>query len=352
MITALIFIIVLSVIIFVHELGHFVMAKKAGMKVEEFGFGFPPRLWGHKPKNSETTYSINWIPFGGFVKIFGEDGEHPDQARSFSVKSFSQKVSVIVAGVVMNIVLGAVLFSIINLVGTRIPVEAAGSATIKDIKVQITNIAKGSPAESAGLQALDEVVGFQTVEEFQNHITAQKGNSTELNLKRGEKSFQVTVVPRVDPPAGEGALGIGLAKTGYVSYPIHEAIWLGIKSAFYIFWKIFKGLGILLKNLLTTGSAGGDVTGPVGIAIITGEQARLGLTYLLNFMAFISLNLAVINILPIPALDGGRLLFLIIEKIKGSPIKKNVEAIVNNVSFMALILLMFFITARDIIKFL
>ena len=348
MITAIIFLIVLSVIVFVHELGHFVMAKRAGMKVEEFGFGFPPRLWGHKPKNSETTYTINAIPFGGFVKIQGEDGDDRTNQRSFAKKGFWARASVILAGVVMNVILAAALLAISNGIGSRIAVDRATIAKATDIKIQITQIAKNSPAEKAGLQVFDEIKGFESVEEVQSYIARHKGQEMTLALARGP----VQVTPRLNPPTGEGALGIALAKTGYVSYPWYEAIWRGIKEALAGLWFIATGFTMIIKNLFTTGKAGVELAGPIGIAVVTGQQARLGFTYLLQFVAFISLNLAVINVVPFPALDGGRLLFLVIEKIKGSPLPRRVENGFNTVGFVLLLLLMFFITAKDVLKFL
>lgn len=345
MITAIIFIIVLSVIVFVHELGHFIMAKRAGIKVEEFGFGFPPRIWGFKPKGSETTYSINWIPFGGFVKPKGEDDSDIRDADSFNAKGFWPRAGVIVAGVVMNVILAVVLLALGNMIGSRIPVTDTTSA--KDVKIQITQIAKGSPADQAGLKVFDEIIGFPTVEATQKYISDHRGQDITLNLARGP----VHVTPRVNPPPGEGALGIALAKTGFVRYAWYAALWQGLKDTLNTLWLIISGFAHIIKNLTTTGKAGVELAGPVGIAVVTGQAARMGFTYLLQFMAFISLNLAVINLVPFPALDGGRLLFLIIEKIKGSPLPKRIESGFNTVGFVLLITLMLYVTFKDVVKF-
>ncbi len=332
--TAIIFIIVLSIIVFVHELGHFVMAKRAGMKVDEFGFGFSPRLWSHKPKNSETTYSINWIPFGGFVKIHGEDGDNRDDQKSFGSKKFLPRAGVILAGVVMNVILAAVLFIIVNLIGSK-------------AQILITQVASDSPAQHAGLKVGDVIIGFENIEAVQAYIVEHKGREMILNLKRGE----IKLTPRIDPPPGEGATGIALAKTEDMHYPWYEAIWRGIKEAGETFWLIVVGFAGLIKRLVLTGHPGVELAGPIGIAVVTGQAARLGVVYLMQFMAFISLNLAVINIVPFPALDGGRFLFLIIEKIKGSPLPKRLENGLNTVGFVLLITLMLFITAKDVLKF-
>lgn len=331
--TAIIFIIVLSVIIFVHELGHFVMAKRAGMKVEEFGFGFPPRIWGYKPKDSETVYSINWIPFGGFVKILGEDGNSDDN-RSFTAKNFWPRFKVIVAGVAMNFIFAVGLFIIINLIGS-------------EAKILITNVAPNSPAQQAGIKVGDVVLGFADVDEVQKYIGEHK--EQEIILQMSRRTIKIT--PRENPPPGEGAIGIALAQTEAVSYPWYEAIWRGIADAGTAFWSIVVGFITLIKHIITTGKAGVELAGPVGIAVISGQAARLGFIYLAQFVAFISLNLAVINIVPFPALDGGRLLFLVIEKIKGSPLPRKLEGAMNMVGFALLLLLMFYITAKDVLKF-
>lgn len=338
MITAIIFIIVLSVIVFAHELGHFVMAKRAGMKVEEFGFGFPPRVWRYKPKHSETTYSINVIPFGGFVKIQGENDDERGR-RSFAIGSFWARSGVILAGVIMNVILAMVLLAMVSAIGSR-------------PAVIITGVAVGSPAQQAGLKLLDEITGFENVEVTQAYIAEHKGEEIMLSVRRRGDLLEFRLTPRVNPPPGEGAIGIALAQAGAEAVPIHRALWEGIKNGLAGLWFIITGFGMIIKNIFLSGRTGVELAGPVGIAVATGQQARLGFTYLLQFMAFISLNLAVINAVPFPALDGGRFLFLIIEKIKGSPLPRRVENGFNTVGFVLLLLLMFFITAKDVLKFL
>lgn len=340
---------VLSVLVFVHELGHFVMAKRAGMKVEEFGFGFPPRMMGFQ--KGETTYSINWIPFGGFVKILGEDGSSADP-RSFTAKKFLPRVGVIVAGVVMNFIMAVFVFMLINMIGSRVLVEDSNASQVRDvIEVQIIQVAANSPAQAAGLKVFDEVVDFGSIVETQNYIAAHKGQEITFHIKRNGQPLSLQMTPRLNPPAGQGALGIQLGRTGQISYAWYEAIWQGIKDAGYGLWSIIVGFGVLFKNLFTTGKAGVELAGPLGIAKITGDAASLGFSYLLRIMAFLSLNLAVINIVPFPALDGGRLLFLIIEKIKGSPLPKRLEQGMNTAGFVLLLLLMFFITTKDVLNF-
>ena len=356
MIEAIILLIVLSVIIFVHEFGHFVVAKRSGMKVEEFGFGFPPRLWGYKPKDGETTYSINWIPFGGFVKILGEDGTSED-TRSFGAKSFWPRAGVVVAGVVMNVILAVVLFMFANGIGARVPIEDAQLAQARDVKIQITKIVDGSPAREAKLEEFDEIVGFTSVEEIQKYISDHKGQLITLSIRRGGNDFSVQLTPRLDPPPGQGATGIALARLGRIPYPWYEAIWRGPVDAItgpYGLWPIVKGFALLIKSVIVPGVSGVpgvELAGPVSIAVILKQILTVGFGDFLQAVAYISLNIAFINILPIPALDGGRLFFLIVEKIKGSPLPQKIEGTVNTVGFALLLLLMLFITTKDVLKF-
>ncbi len=359
MLTVIVFIIVLSVLIFVHEFGHFIVAKRAGMKVEEFGFGFPPRLWGIK--RGRTVYSINWIPFGGFVKIFGEDGQGKNDRESFASAKARVRIAVVVAGVTMNFLLAVVLLSIGNAVGLRVGlIDEVQTKQAKDIKVQIIQVAASSPAEKAGLTILDEIAGFKvggketpikSVEEVQNFINQNKGQEITIVLKSGNQQKEKTLIPRADPPAGEGALGISLAATGVIKYPWYEAIGRGATDSVSVLRVTAIGYAGIIKSLFTTGKTGAELSGPIGIAVITGQAARLGFTYLMQFVAIISINLVVLNIIPFPALDGGRLLFVVIEKLKGKPISQKIENAVNAFGFALLILLMVYVTTKDIVRF-
>jgi regulator of sigma E protease len=355
--TAIIFIIVIGVLVLVHEFGHFVFAKRAGMKVEEFGFGFPPRMVGWK--KGETVYSINWIPFGGFVKIAGEDGEVRGPG-TFSAASFGQRMMVIVAGVMMNFLLAALLLIIVNFFGLRIGLPDGNTMKAHDVKVQIISVSKSSPAEKAGLQPLDAIIGFKEngsittvpdTEAVQKAVASHAGHELVLEIERGATTIEKTVTPRLNPPEGEGALGVSLALTGVVNYPWYESIWRGISDAGILAVNTLQGYYLLLKTLFVHGRLLADVSGPVGIATLTGQAARVGINYLLQFVAMISLNLAILNIIPFPALDGGRALILIIEKIKGSPVRKGVEGWINVAGFYLLIALMLYITYKDIAKF-
>ena len=357
MLTAIIFIIVLSVLVLVHEFGHFITAKRGGMKVEEFGLGFPPRLWSIK--KGETKYSINLIPFGGFVKILGEDGEDPDNPRSFSSKSAKRRALIISAGVLMNVLLAFVLLSLGNVFGLRVGLTGDDFNKAKDIKIQIIQVIPASPADISGLQILDEIVGFkyqgteqtvQSVEEVQQYINEHKGRQIVLKINRNNEIIEKELIPRVNPPEGEGASGISLAATGVLRYPWYESVYRGAQNTFYLVINTAIGYYTVIKSLFVSGSPGVELTGPIGIARITGQAARIGFNYLMQLTAIISVNLAILNIIPFPALDGGRLLFIIIEKIRRKTISKKVEGLVNTVGFGLLILLMIYVTTKDVIK--
>ena len=365
MLTAIVFIIVIGVLVLVHEFGHFIMAKRAGMKVEEFGFGFPPRLYSWK--KGETVYSFNWIPFGGFVKILGEDGDLPagrqvlGDPRSFASASFFNRLLVLVAGVVMNFLLAAVLLMIVNFFGLRIGLIDGETGSAQNIKVQIVSVTAGSPAEIAGLRPLDAIKGYKengvvvpihTTQDVQDAVASHLGRSLVLEIESGTGVVEKTLIPRVNPPEGQGAIGISLALTGTIVYLWYESIWRGISDAAFLTIATVQGYYSLLKTLFIHGRLIADVSGPIGIAGLTGQAARVGFNYLLQFVAMISINLAVLNIIPFPALDGGRVVLLLIEKAKGSPVHKSAENLINIAGFYLLIALMLYITYKDIARFL
>lgn len=364
--TIIVFILILGLLIFSHEFGHFLSAKKAGIKVEEFGFGFPPRIFGIK--KGETLYSLNLIPLGGFVKIFGEHRPSPKATdgkktsrnkRAFYNRPIWQRAIIIVMGVVMNLVLAIVLLSVVHGIGIPTIIEENTTTQARNIQIQIINIAKNSPAEEAGLKIGDTIkqltvnssqLTVNEVEDVQKTVARYAGEEITLVIKRGNEVLEKTLIPRISPPEGEGPLGIALAKTGIISYPWYSAIFEGFKTTGKLTMTFIKLFYQLLKTLVLKGVLIGELAGPVGIAVITSQMTKLGLVYILQFTAIISINLAIINAIPFPALDGGRLLFLAIEKIKGSPISAKVENLVNNLGFTLLIVLMILVTFRDITK--
>lgn len=358
LLTILIFIIILGLLVFVHELGHFVVAKRAGMRVEEFGFGFPPRLFGIK--RGETTYSINWIPLGGFVKISGEDGEATDDPRSFVNKSALQRFLVLIAGVSMNVVLAWVLISIG--LGLGLPTmlregeSLSKSATVRNAQVSVIDTSADSPAAQSGIRAGDGIIKvngepIDSIEELQTKTSENAGKETVYEFKRGSATFNKTLIPRTNPPQGEGALGIALAEVARVSYPWYEAPFRGLAATFMLIWATLSAFGQVIGQWISGSGVSGSLSGPVGIAVLTRDVAQLGFIYLLQFTALLSINLAIINAVPFPALDGGRVLFLLIEKLRGKKMPVKAEAFANTIGFSLLLLLMALVTVKDVSRY-
>ena len=371
-ITILIFLAVLSVLVFVHEFGHFWVARRLGVKAEEFGFGFPPRIagfyktqegkWKMVRGNKEvedagdTIYSVNWIPLGGFVKIKGEDGSGEQEADSFANKKICKRASILSAGVIMNVVLAMFLFALGFMIGLPQAVEGLGDkAHVEDKKIQIGQVAPDAPADKAGIKAGDILVGvngrkFESAEELISFTQGKTGQELNYKIKRGDETMTKEVTPVTLEETGDPGIGIMPVSTGLVSYPWYLAIWEGIKTALWLVWAIIVALIGFIKSSIMGESVGAAVGGPVRIASMVGQYAEMGFVYLLQLTSLLSVNLAIINFLPIPALDGGRVLFLAIEKIKGSPVRKEVEAVAHNIGFLLLILLILLVTFNDVIN--
>ncbi len=372
MLTILIFVLVLGILIFVHELGHFLTARRNGIKAEEFGFGFPPRIFGfvfdeftkkfrlvkgnENVESPHTVYSLNWIPLGGFVRIKGEDRDSAQEPDSFAGKSVWIRFKVLVAGVVMNFFLAWVLFAAVLMIGFPEQIDPANRSNYSDIKVQILQVQPSTPAEEIGLLAGDTIKKLDTtsiknVEAVSEYIAAHKGKEIAITVERGESTVILKGVPRVDTPAGEGSLGISFSETAIVEYGFFEAIWKGLQQTYLKTVEILMVLVTMITGLFTGEKSNVDIAGPVGIVYLTKQMTELGLAYLLYFAAILSINLGIINALPIPALDGGRILFVLIEKIKGSPVSQKVEGYVHQVGFMLLLLLMIWVTFYDFLRF-
>ncbi|MCR4284132.1 MAG: site-2 protease family protein [Parcubacteria group bacterium] len=356
----LLFFIVLGVLIFVHEFGHFIVAKKSGIRVDEFGIGFPPRLF--KFKKGETVYSINLIPFGGFVKIFGEDNE--SGPRSFVSKPIYIKVAVIAAGVIFNVILAWFLITAGFVAG--FPTSVAGApegADIRDAKVLILNVKKDSPSERAGLKAGDAIVSLSlkdgeslvsplSTETIQSFIVSSEGKELELSYKRGKEVISVFIQPEKGIFGESPAIGIAMDEIGVVKMPFYKAMYAGLRMTINLTVGTAVGMTSFFKDAFTAKASLSQISGPVGIIGLVGEASEFGFIYLLSFTAFLSINLAILNIIPFPALDGGRIFLLLIEAIKRSPINAKVTGILNGVGFAILIILMIVITFNDIIKLL
>jgi regulator of sigma E protease len=380
-VTLIVFILILSILIFVHELGHFLAAKKAGILVEEFGFGLPPRIWGKKV--GETIYSLNALPIGGFVKLYGENGEDEvasvepviNEGRAYFEKSIWQRTAVLLAGVTMNLLLAIVAFSILYFV-YGIPTKTG--------KIKIVGIAKDSPAEMAQLKPDDLVIAIdgqriEKTEEFVKLAKEKAGKTVRLEIQRekdnpcqesqkvlgGMASREATVtcqdgnllvslIPRENPPADEGPLGVAISDTEMRKYPWWQMPFLGAREGFKesLSWggMILGGLKNTLVTLVLKGQVPKDVAGPVGIFQITGEATKNGVLAVLQFLGILSVNLAIINILPLPALDGGRLIFLGYEAVTRKKANPKVESWVNTAGMAFLLALMLLITVNDILR--
>lgn len=347
--TILIFFIVLSVLVLAHEWGHFITAKRAGAKVEEFGFGFPPRVFSFTKDG--TIFSFNLIPFGGFVKIYGENGlEARNEPGSFTSLKIGRRAKIVASGVAMNVVLAFVLLSGVNLIGKPSIVDENNVAMARDVKIQVVDVAKDSPASNAGVKAGDVIKSFTEVSDFKSFVENSAGKEIVLFVKRGIEDLEIKAVPRINPPAEEGALGVALLKTGIITPPRYLFLWQGLKDTMVMIGVISSALFLFFKTLVLEGRVMGEVAGPIGIASLTGEAYRLGLAYLLNLVAVLSINLAILNILPFPALDGGRLILLAVEKIKGSPVNHKIENAINAAGFVLLLTLMLFVTWQDLAR--
>lgn len=351
MIIFILVIVGLSLLILGHEAGHFLCAKLFGLRVDEFGIGFPPRIWAKK--KGETEYSINWLPFGGFVKISGERGEFAmvendpiggmkknapkkiDNSKLFYAQPAWKKSVIVIAGILVNFVAGWLLVSTVLMVGAP-------------KTLVITETEAGSPAAQVGFMAGDVVKNFTDAQSFINFVNARRGVPTEIAILRNGKEIDLTVTPRVTVGPDEGPIGIALSEGGTVSEPFLQALWDGLRTSFILAGMIFQVLWQLIRNLFAHGTLLAGVVGPVGIFGVAEESGRIGLIYLVQLLGIISLNLAVVNLIPFPALDGGRFLMIIIEKIKGSAIPEKVEAWINGLGFAFLLLLMVLLTIRDI----
>jgi regulator of sigma E protease len=365
----IIFIVILLVLVVSHEFGHFIVAKKSGIRVDEFSFGFPPKLFGKK--FGETTYNFNLLPVGGYVKIFGENPDEdsmngPDSGRSFVNKPKYIQAAVLFAGVTMNFLVAWLLLSVGFMSGLPTSVQSAPKgAVIENQALTITSILPGSPAEIGGIKVGDKIVSLETekdstlllssnlsTETVQSFIKSHGDEKVEVAIVRANEKMELTVIPQKSDTSDFVMIGISMDTIGTLKLPIHKAIWEGLKLSADVFIGTVVGFYNLIHGAILGTADMSSVTGPVGIVGVVGDAAKFGFVYLLSFTALISINLAVINLIPFPALDGGRLLFLLIEKIKGSRIKPQIANWVNMVGFGLLMLLMVIITYHDIAKLL
>jgi len=336
------FLIVIAVLVLAHELGHFVTAKASGVKVEEFGLGFPPRLLSIK--RGETLYSLNAIPLGGFVKMAGE--EDPKVSGSLASKRIGTRLLVLSAGSLMNLLLPLLLFSIAFMVPHNLVIG----------QVMIEEVDPDSPAARAGIEPGDTILSVNgktvnNIGDLDRYIQTNLGKEIALLVKHSDSTTEnIQVTPRWRPPEGRGATGIVVTTANATiisqSEPFWRAIPLGVSSCIETF--------VLFKNGIISmiiGSVPVEVAGPVGIAQITGEVVKAGISPLLEFAAFLSINLAIINLFPLPALDGGRIIFVLLEVIRrGKRISPKREGLIHAIGFTLLMAAFIAITYQDIIR--
>jgi len=356
LLTILTFLIILLILVLAHEFGHFLFAKLAKVKVEEFAFGFPPRLFS--VQKGETKYSFNLFPLGGYVKIFGEEGNEALEPRSFSGQRFLTKVLIIAAGVLFNFLLAYILFTSGFIIGTPIPLS--DSDANPSASIQITEVQLGSPAKEAGLEPGDRIMSLLgadqegisafRVSEVQKFIKDHRGQEISINYARHGEVHEVRAMPRVEVKEGEGALGIAMIRTGVKKLGFFASLKKGFTATVEMTRATTIALFGFFKEIFSGRSSFEGVSGPIGIVNLVGDFSRFGFIFLIQLTALLSINLALINIIPFPGLDGGRIFFLLLEKIKGSPFHWKITRTVHAAGFVALIVMMILVTYHDILK--
>jgi len=334
--TILIALIIFSVLVMVHEAGHFLAAKKAGIKVEEFAIGLGPVIW--KTQKGETVYSVRAFPLGGFNRMAGMEGPSNDEPRGFNRQPLHKRMGVIAAGSCMNFLLAIVLF-IITFMVLGIPVD----------RNVIGKVEPGMPAARAGLMAGDKIVQINDITvnswmEMVEVINRHPEEEISLLVERNDKKWEVTLTTKRDPERGVGIIGIGPT---WERQGFWRSITLGFKQSLAITLLIISSLFQMI-----TGQVAPDIVGPVGIVQLVGQAATFGLANVLSFTALLSVNLGLINLLPIPALDGSRLIFLAFEGIRGRPVNAEKENFIHLIGFTMLIGLLVLITYKDILRLL
>lgn len=331
----------------IHEFGHFIIAKKFGVKIEEFGIGYPPKIFGKK--FGETVYSVNLVPLGAFVKIYGEEGG-VDDYRSFSSLAIWKRILICLGGVIAFWLAAIVIFSFVFTIGASIPIGDEDIVGINDTSVKIFEVQKDSPAEFAGLKSGDQIMNVSKISDFQKVVSDNKGKQITLTVNRNGKNINVSLTPRVSYPEGQGPTGVVLErianiikKSPWYQAPLQGTIYTGkvtleaLKGIYKFFASLFEGKGIPPEAQLA---------GPVGITIFLSRAVNYGAGFFLYFIGSLTVLLAIFNLFPIPALDGGKLLFLIIEKIIGKPVPVKWEQGSTALFFVLLIAMSIFVTVK------
>ncbi len=355
----LLFLAILLILVLVHEFGHFIVAKRAGIRVDEFAFGFPPRLFSIK--KGETTYSFNALPIGGYVKIYGEnpDDVTHDRKRSFTAQSRLTQARVIVAGVVFNILLAWGLISATLMIGIPASSDPEAGYVVENARLMVTEVQKGKPADLAHLVPGDYItqvsdgsasLPINTPQDLSGFIGTREGKSVTIIYEHHGEQKAVVINPISGIVEGRAAIGIAMDMVGTYRLPPHKALYEGIKKTYEYTQMTAVGILGFIHDAVVGHADFTQVTGPVGIVRAVDDAAGVGFTNVLLFAALISINLAVINVLPFPALDGGRLLFIIIEAIMRKQIPAKIANALNIAGFTLLMLMMVAVTWHDIVK--
>lgn len=350
--TFIAFVVVLGVLILVHELGHFVAAKLTGVKVLEFSIGFPPRLFSFT--KGETKYTIGLLPFGGYVNMLGENDASKDP-RSYNSQTPGKRALIGVAGVTMNVVLAWIILTIGFIAGMTPMATPSSQIPAREVRPQIfvAEVVAGSAAESAGIKLGDQLIGsgeetFGAVSEVSEFTKLNSGRSVSMKLKRNNEVSEVLLNLA---EGSEAPLGVGLVDQGIVKVDWWKAPGVALRESTAIVRYTFSFLGSFVSQLFREATISDSVGGPVAIYSLSGAAARGGAIIFLQFIAVLSLNLALINILPLPALDGGRVLFIALEKTFGKRIvKEELEGLIHSIGFVLLLLLIVAVTYKDIVR--
>lgn len=342
--TLIYFILVLGITVFIHELGHFIFAKKAGIYVYEFSIGMGPKIFSKKRKNDETVYSLRLFPIGGFVQMAGEEvdvDENIPVEKRMQSKTWMQRLTTILAGVTFNFILAIViLFGIGLLYGSPVMTPVIESKD-ENYPIYKTNIQSGDEILSINGKKTD------TQDMLLLHLQVLQGEKVTLEVKHEDgKKEKVTLKPKEEKIDGEKVYKYGFS----LKSESEKGFIAAIKYAFKKTYTLLKQMVFIVTYLFTGKLKLNSLSGPIGIYTIVGESAKAGLVNLVYLVAYLCINVGFINLLPFPAFDGGRALFLLIEKIKGSPVSVKVENTIHNVGFVLLMILMVFITYNDIIR--
>ncbi len=354
--TIIVFFFILELLVFVHEWGHFITARRSGIGVEEFGFGLPPRIWGIV--RGGVMYSLNLLPFGGFVRLKGEEQESRD-TDSFSQQPWANRLAVLSAGVMMNFLLAVVCYAFLFGIGFPVSADRVASSQNTDIVSRylvVTGVVSGSPAEKEHIEVGDKItavngVPIESLQKTQEDIDASDEVTLSLERKQEKKAVVLAPVSMVELEANRRIVGVGLDEIVVVRTNPFVALALGFREAVSVSGRILSALGDIVRDLVVSRSLSPDIGGPVAIAVFTGRVIDLGWSHVIQFIAVISLNFCIINFLPLPALDGGRVLFLLIERIRGKAVSQRFEGIAHQIGFLVLIALALLITTRDIARF-